>query len=226
MNRHIPQGLLDYLIDIGECERFELCLEIPERFPEFRSGQFMRMHFSAWYEVAAFLESSKLASLIKTLTIAEARVPNFRAGSVSPVIWLFRKLSERDFAGLEELADWVLAHSTNEYLPTGSYNYQARSMADLGHKMSENAQRKHDRQITESIRQAEVSKTKADKATLKLAGALRRRDLKAVEALLQQGADIDAIDQDGSIARETVESLGLVHLLNIKESMGNGPSFD
>ncbi len=216
MNRHIPQRLLDYLIDIGEREHFELCLEIPERYPEFRLGQFMRMHFAAWYEVAESLESEKLASLIKSLTIAEMQVPNFLSGSVSPVIWLFRKLSERDFSGLEELADWVLARSTNEYLPTGNYNYQARSMADLRRKMSENTQQKHDRQITETIRQADASKIKAAKATLKLAGALRRRDSKAVEALLQQGADINAIDKDGCTNRETIESLGLVHLLNIK----------
>jgi hypothetical protein len=217
MNQQISQRFLDYLIDIGEREHFELCLEIPTRFPEYRFGQFMRMHFEAWYEVAASLESEKLASLIKSLTIAEMQIPNFLSGSVSPVIWLFRKLSERDFSGLEELADWVLAHSTNEYLPTGSYNYQARSMADLRRIMSENTQRKHDRQITESIHQIEAREIKAAKATLKLAGALRRGDSKAVEALLQQGADINAIDQDGSNAIETIESLGLAHLLNIKK---------
>ncbi len=49
--------------------------------------------------------------------------------------------------------------------------------------------------------------------THKLFGALRRHDEKAVIALLSQGADIHASNEQGQTAFEYARSLGLQHLM-------------
>ena len=114
MSQLIPPEFLDFLIAIGESGRSDDCLQIPDRFPGLRSGQVMRLHFSEWHEVADALETGRLVALVKALTVAERIVPGFKAGSVSPEIWLFRRLEGRRFEGLEELGDWVLSNAENE----------------------------------------------------------------------------------------------------------------
>lgn len=219
MTKDIPQEFLDYLIAVGEGSRFDDCLQIPQRFPELSSGQVMRLHFSAWYEIAEPIESEKLAALIKAMTVTEMRVPHFGAGSVSPVIWLFRVLSNRQFVGLEILADWILAHSDNPYLPFGSYNFRAKSVAEYKNTKVRKAQERTERRIDESARQAQAARIKSDKATHNIFGALGRKDMQAVSALLMQGAKLDEPGPSGQTARQVAASMGLSHLLDCKISI-------
>jgi hypothetical protein len=109
--------------------------------------------YDAYYAIAAEMEHSKLIGYIKMLTIAENTYAH--SGSVSPVIWLFRKAVEKDgfhyhmsgnMYGVsllvrdfqrrpgtrsEDLADWMLSHATNPYLPFGTQTVHSKNVRDL-----------------------------------------------------------------------------------------------
>lgn len=213
MSNSIPNDFLEFMISVGESGRFDSCSEIPLRFPHLASGGVMRLAPQPWYDVAATLEAGRLAALVMALTIAEDAVPNFRSGSVSPVIWLLRNLAERKFDGLDQLADWILQHSTNPYLPFGSHNHGGKSLAEENLLALEAAKGKRERSIAEEARNSDARADKQAKATKNLFGALRRGDVKAIEALILQGADIEAKDGDGHTAREIAEAMGLGNAL-------------
>ncbi|GHU21141.1 hypothetical protein FACS189475_10360 [Betaproteobacteria bacterium] len=172
----------------------------------------MRLAPHSWDAVAASLDDAQLIACIKALTVLE-RLPNFVAGSVSPVIWLFRRLSERSDDDLTSVIDWVLTHTDNSYLPFGSYNYGAQSMEELDAIWVRVAENTKARRTAEENRQREAKVRKAAEATHKLFGALRRHDEKAVVALLSQGADIHALNEQGQTAFEYARSLGLQQLM-------------
>jgi len=213
MVRELPAGLIECLVEVGASDRYEECGALFERFPSAQSGAFMRLAPQPWYDVADLLNHSQLAALIKTLTYVEQRLPNCRAGSVSPVIWLFKKISERSGADLSELADWILAHTDNPYLPFGSFNYDARSLRQLRDRQEAAHERAEASSSDEEKRQLDARNRKAAEATRRLFGALRRRDEKAIAALVQRGADIHATNEDGQSAIELAHSLGLGHWL-------------
>ena len=213
MTPELSPELIQHLVEIGETERFDDGEQLPVRFPLSRSGAFMRLAPQSWYDVASSLDAEQLVALIKTLTVLEQRLPNFRAGSVSPVIWLFRKLSERSSEDLTPVIDWVLAHTENPYLPFGTNNLSAKSLAELRALSARAAERAAARRSAEENHQIEAKTRKASEATHKLFGALRRRDEKAVAALLSQGADIHAANDQGQTALAYAQSIGLRQLL-------------
>jgi len=108
------------LISIGKSNSYEKLLVFIENFPEHRSGQIMRQSPQFWYSISESLSDEEIISLIKTFTIAEKIVPEWKAGSVAPVIWLFSKLRERTNSEQKELSDWIIQHTENTYLPYGS----------------------------------------------------------------------------------------------------------
>jgi len=213
MAPELSPELIQHLVEIGETESFDDGEQLPVRFPLSRSGAFMRLAPQSWYDIASSLDGEQLVALIKTLTVFEQRLPNFNAGSVSPVIWLFRKLSERSSEDLTPVIDWVLAHTENPYLPFGTNNLSAKSLAELRVLSARAAERSAARRSSEENRQLEAKTRRASEATHKLFGALRRRDEKAVAALLSQGADIHAANDQGQTALEYAQSIGLRQLL-------------
>lgn len=213
MATELSQELIRHLVEVGQTDQFDSCDELPVRYPASSSGTFMRLAPESWYEVAASLTDHDLAALIKTLTVLEERLPEFRAGSVSPVIWLFRRLSDRSPADLTPLVDWVLAHTENPYLPFGTWNFDAKSSAELAARSALSRERRTRGRADEANRQLEAERRRSAAATRKLFGALRRRDDRAIAALLAQGADIRAENEHGQTALDFAQSVGLRHLL-------------
>ena len=215
MAPEISPELIRYLVEIGETERFGNGEQLFARFPLSRSGMFMRLSRHAWYEVASSLDAEQIVALIKTLTVFEQRLPNFCAGSVSPVIWLFSKLPKRSSEDRTSVIDWVLAHTENSYLPFGTHNFGAKSLDEFLALSARAVKNAAARSLAEKNRQLEAKARKATEATHKLFGALRRRDEKAVSALLSQGADIHAANEQGQTALEYAQSVGLHQLFTL-----------
>lgn len=113
----IPKALLRKLIEIGKAEDFNSLHTMFPKGGEEKYGYIMREHWREWYPVAEALSTENLIALIKTLTIAEYVLKEWSAGSVSPVIWLYRKLAERNYPKIDDLTNWVLAHTDNHWVP-------------------------------------------------------------------------------------------------------------
>ena len=72
-----------------------------------------------WAPLLANETDTRLVRLVKSLTIAEMKLPGWEAGARSPVIGIVRELRRRN-AYPKELTAWIKAHTTNRFLPHGS----------------------------------------------------------------------------------------------------------
>jgi hypothetical protein len=120
MKIKLTEDCLNELIKIGGTESFQRLNEFTKKFSEHQAGQLMRQSYQFWYSISESLDNEQIVALIKTFTIAEKVIHGWKAGSVSPVVWLFRKLRERTNSDHKELSDWIINNADNIYLPTGS----------------------------------------------------------------------------------------------------------
>jgi hypothetical protein len=172
-----------------------------------------------WDRVVNGWEATQVADLIRGLTYFE-RMFDRHFGSVPPVANLFRiyasmvESEERD-----RFADWILRNTVNDYTPYGTSNHGARSMEELDKKEAARFARKQATAAREQARFDEARCQRTIQATERLPNALRRKDAKAVAALVAKGADADAIGSSGQSAREIARDLGVAAWLSSDEKV-------
>lgn len=173
------------------------------------SGSEFGVFWQAWDTVIKGWDPADVAHLIKGLTLYE-KFSSTGFGSVPPVAQLFHlyswavKTSESQL-----LADWILANTINDYVPYGTNNFGARSLAELDAKKSARAARKQATAESERTRMESARSARALAATQKLPNALKRKDAAAVAALIAKGADPDAPSPSGNTSREIAKELGI-----------------
>lgn len=128
---------------------------------------------------ASRLSPEKRQGLVKVLTRIEVSIGG--CGSVSCVAKLIRS----PFSVVDrELFDWVLRNYPQYY-----YGGGARSIDEYEMLLALHADRRAKAISAETERQATAQRRKAEDASANLFNAVRRGDKKAVEALLERGAD-------------------------------------
>jgi len=209
----IPDDLLNRLIDIGTCESFHEFKEklIPEEILFHK--QMMIQSWQFWYPIATKLSQENLKALIKTLTVAESLLEGWQGGSVSAVIWLFNKYSTFDHENKDNLADWILRHTDNYYVPFS--NYGAKTLKEYYELRSEYMNKKRETQVKEEIRHQDAVQKRAVMATKKIFSAIARGDSKAVGALIEKGADLSAHNSEGLTPLQWAERCGKENIINI-----------
>jgi len=218
----IADAILDKLIEIGKSEDFSRLSSSFTVQEQHRDGHIMRLRPEAWHRVTESLSIEDLVALIKCLTIAERSFEGWKAGSVSPVIWLFRSLSGLDPNLADTVANWVLTHTENDYLPFGTMNLGAKSLAEYHHLKEVASERAKARQEAEVYRQESARQRKAQEATHALIGAVKSGDVKAVKALIAKGADINAKDSAGVSVGEHAHTKGNQEILKLLKAASAG----
>lgn len=175
----LTDELLTRLVDIGCREAFDELARVPADFPEVRSGQIMRRPFQEWYEVARRLSCTDVVSLIRALTVAERDLPNFRCGSVSPVISLYRFLLDSSSEDFSDLRGWVLANTQNPYLPFGSMRYQPATLAEYFRLTADHEARRRAREQANAEAQALMRAARQQKRDAQAAARLLVRESRA-----------------------------------------------
>jgi hypothetical protein len=146
-----------------------------------------------WDRLGRTLSESDLRNLIRGLVLL-SQATRRHGGSVSPVIALYFAYVERFPERELPLTRWIIQHRINAYEPYGSAAYSdATSLADFYVTRSRRQERARRNEEAERLRSHERHLQKRQReavaATERLPNAVRRGDLKAVEALLQKGAD-------------------------------------
>lgn len=168
-----------------------------------------------WGHVVSGWEAAQVADLIKGLTYFE-RMFDRGFGSVPPVANLFHIFASMvDVVERNRFADWVLANTVNDYSPFGTDNHGARSLEDLAKKTALRCSGKQVTAAREQARFEDARVRRSMQATDRLTNALRRKDAKAVSALLAKGADPDAVGRSGQTARELARDLGVDGMLPV-----------
>ncbi len=179
-----------------------------------------------WLEVGATLDRKELEWLIKGLTLL-TRGPLGHAGSVSPVIQLYRKFRERFPEAEPALTAWIVDRRVNEYEPFGTGRFpEARSYADyLRLRASQDAVQEH-RERVEAQQRIDAKARKAARATEQLPKALARGDIAAVTALLDAGGTWSADSAGGLTMVELAEKNGRTKLVAYLQSRSEASTTD
>ncbi len=168
-----------------------------------------------WDRVVDGWEAAQVADLIKGLTYFE-RMFDRSFGSVPPVANLFHIYASMvDANEQDRFADWVLRNTVNDYTPYGTSNHGARSLEELERKQDERFSRKRATAASEQARFEDARSQRSEQATERLPNALRRKDAKAVAALIAKGANLDAVGPSGKSAREIARDLGVEAWLTV-----------
>lgn len=171
-----------------------------------------------WDRVIEGWDPARVAALIKGLTYFE-KFYGRGFGSVPPVANVFRIYAAMvDTKLRDDLAEWVLANTVNEYSPYGTNNHGARSLAELREREEARFARKQATAVSEQARFENARIQKSLKANEKLPNALRRKDSKAVAALIAKGADGDAVLGSGQSARDIAKELGIESWISDQQS--------
>jgi len=218
----IPEMLLFKLIEAGKAKDFSQISSLLTIQEQRDFGYIMRLRPESWFSVAENLSKEDVVALIKCLTITEQVYDDWKAGSVSPVIWLFKNLSNREPEFSNTIADWVLANTENDYLPFGTMNLGAKSLIEFSRFKKLSSERKSAKRETEVKRQGLAREHKAQEATHALIGAVKRSDIQAVKALIAKGADITAKDSEGVSILEHAQTKGNEKILELLKPIGSG----
>ncbi len=151
-----------------------------------------------WLQVAQERTLEEVADLIRGLILYSHASGRQIGGSVSPVIVLYRFLTEALPPWEPTLTNWIVTHRTNPYEPFGTLEDEgATSYSEYVERRWARVQRARANQAAESVRPQESLKARRARergeSTQRLAGAVRRGDLRAVQALLAKGAEITRV---------------------------------
>ena len=182
------ESTLRRLLEIGRSERFEETASIPGLQNHSSVLELAGVYRDHIISFAKRLSADDRFALVKSVAMVEHGV-----GGLGSVTNLQRLLPLIDDPGRTVL-DWVLRN-------TKSYSYcshNAHSVEELDLTLRHSAERKSTRVKKDQTRQTENKVRIAAEATKKLYNAVRRGDLKAVRALMKQGADVTSCGPDGS----------------------------
>ncbi len=180
----IPKSVLSDLIALGKlsegksAERDQILNQLK---PYDRCGQ---LDANSWISVTEKLSVEQLSSLAHGLVFVEESLPGWNGGSVSGVIWIFQAYQKQAPANSDELANWILQHSTNNYVPYGINRGGAKSISEFKeHRKAKELNRiqsgKHAKaeQHCKRIRELVAQRQQHEVTTLQKAKAQARQEL-------------------------------------------------
>jgi hypothetical protein len=193
----IPAVALEALIQLGTShpghERDALLLRVNVWEP------INRLHWDTWNQVLELLPESEHEAVAKGLVIAE-EFHRWSGGSVAAAIWVYVSYCRKFPAQADVLAEWMLAHSTNPWVPFGSNRGSARSLGEhRDQEVSKATRRAHS--MNEQNAREELRATK--EAVRKRLAPYRARTQKAVSsARADLIAEVEALS-----AKQRIEHL-------------------
>ena len=182
----IPKSVLNDLIALGKLSESEKAArdQIFNQLKPFnRCG---RTHANAWISATDKLNFEQLSSLARGLVFAEESLPSWNGGSVSSVIWVFQAYQKKAPTNSDELANWILQPSTNNYVPYGVNRLRTKSVAEFKEYRKAKEQRriqsgKHSEaeQHCKTIRELVTERLQQEAIALQKAKAQARQELLA-----------------------------------------------
>lgn len=107
-----------------------------------------RLHWAEWDRILDPLPATDQEAATKGLVIAE-ETHRWSGGSVAAAIWVFRSFARKFPTKADALAEWILAASTNPWVPFGSDRGAARTLQEYRDHLQWNASRRRQTEVSE-----------------------------------------------------------------------------
>ncbi len=202
----IRPELIEKLIDIGRRADLESEALLADIVALERHGEINRHHWSDWHVALEGRPVNDLINLVRGLTLTEKR-NRWLGGSVAGGIWVFQLVEKKDPNAAELLADWVLGHTENSWMPFGGQNYGAGSLAQF-----REIQGNRDKIISNGIaRDAEIeAEAKADREQQRIERqhVAEDRNSSKREAFIHELGQKNIRDQSEQLANDEYYSVG------------------
>lgn len=186
--RTIPGKLISLLIDFGlrPSEGKRMRDDVEKNANAFKS--ITSLHWSDWDGTTRLMPDADVIALFRGIILVEQML-GWSQGSVDASIWVFREIHRRNVTCKDEIADWALANTNNPYIPFGTQNFGAHSLAEYWRRSEE-----HQRSIKQGLEEVSESERRAQKEREKTAqqcrhaaelrhGHVRDQFLKSLETL-------------------------------------------
>jgi hypothetical protein len=184
--------LLAKLLELGKSQDFEAVQQLSR---DVRLRDYPR--YGEVIEFCVELSGADLDALIKAI----GKFEDVRGGGGSPSMnWPLLLWGPR--RGSREIFDWVLRNCR------WHYSKGAKSLAEYERIELRSALHAEQQDLKKLDRHLEAFRRKAIAATVSVCGAIRRKDPKALSALLKKGADPNVACPDGSGIHDFVEKSG------------------
>lgn len=189
-------------VEIGRVGDFAVLADL-QQFQDHRSVcSLADEHLDEVVGFARTLSDDDQIAFVKTIAMLEDGVGSL--GSVTNLTRLLPLVSDPN----RILLDWIL-RNTNSYW---YYVHSARSVEQLDMENARRATRTAKRVAKDMERQAQDKTRIAETATRNLYNAVRRGDIKSVQALIEKGADVTVSAPDGSSMVSIAEAKGFVEI--------------
>ena len=187
------------LIDVGKTG------EVPARLKPF--NRFYIGNPPTSWQIADRLSFENLVFLIKGLTLAQKEF-SWIGGDKTRVIWLFQYVEEHYPEAVESIANWVLEHRGNEYIPYGVSGLYMSTHAENMELAEEYKQQWISRQRQIAYENEEM-RQRAERNRLERANTARDRGTDLHILLLAKLARMSHEEQLEHIANDTQYSIGM-----------------
>ena len=182
-----PPAIVQALINCGRDEDYSAVAAIPGAGVHALVLRFSDTLRHSGLEQIESLSASDRVAFVKALAVFEHTVGGL--GSVTALERVLPLIPDDDHA----ILDWILSTTRSYWY----YSNGASSYTELVASRAAHAKRRAGNEAREAEREREAKARKAERASVNLFNAVRRGDLKAVQALLQTGASPNACTPEG-----------------------------
>lgn len=182
-----PAAIVQALVNCGRQEDYSAVAAIPGAGVHARVLRFSNTLRRSELEQIEALSAGDRVAFVKALAIFEHTVGGL--GSVTALERVLPLIPDHDGAVL----NWILSNTRSYWY----YANGASSVDELQASRAAHARRRAEGEEREAKREREAKEGKVERASANLLNAVRRGDLKALEGLLQKGANPEACTPDG-----------------------------
>ena len=207
-----PTAFFAHLLSIGRAGRFADTQKLPGAGVHAAVLRLADSHMNALLSYFVELDQPARSCFIKAIAAYEDTVGGL--GSVTTLHRLLPLTEDPDHA----ILDWILSNTCSYWY----YAHGAKSAAELDALRRARAAQRAESEERELARELAAKRRKANQATANLYNAVRRGDLKAVEALLAIGADPAVEAPDGHSLHDYALGTGRAEIAAILAYAGNG----
>ena len=163
------------------------------------------------------LNETELVTLIKVFTLLDGRINELTFDTQTPVPMLLHRLKDLNYSYFNELLECVFKNRTNKHIfPFGWDRHdEAKSLKEYDLFVKKDKLKSEIYRLQNSVRSIEKKLLNSNKVTNDLKDAIKRNDVRSLDALIRKGADIHIKDDDGRALKEKVDEIKKLIKLNL-----------